>query len=140
MNNKHFLFCLALASGFSTTMADSFNVFMKDGRVVEYTTDIVDSVVFVKAGETLDPVTPVIPSDTADVTPSVPTTPGVVATQGDIKILTTGGWFESCFATWSAYSGAVKYKVTVKKATAISCHVIFYQWLLIIILMKLVLF
>ena len=117
MNNKHFLFCLALASGFSATMADSFNVFMKDGRVVEYTTDIVDSVVFVKAGETLDPVTPVIPSDTADVTPSVPTTPGVVATQGDIKILTTGGWFESCFATWSAYSGASKYKVSVKKAS-----------------------
>ena len=87
---------------------------MKDGRVVEYSTDIVDSVVFVKDSENI---TPVIPSDTADVTPSVPTTPGVVATQGDIKILTTGGWFESCFATWSAYSGASKYKVSVKKAS-----------------------
>ncbi len=117
MNNKHILFSLALASAFSVSNADSFHVFMKDGRVVEYTTDIVDSVVFVKAGETIEPVTPVIPSEPVDVTPSEPTTPGEVATQGDIKILTTGGWLETCFATWSPFSGASKYKVSVKKVS-----------------------
>lgn len=120
MNKKYFLFSLALASGFSASMADSFHVFMKDGRIVEYTTDIVDSVVFVKAGETVEPVTPVTPSDPVEVTPSVPTTPGEVSTQGDIKILTTGGWLETGFATWSAYSGASKYKVSVKKTSASS--------------------
>ena len=117
MNNKYILFSLALASGFSASMADSFNVFMKDGRVIEYTTDIVDSVVFVKDGESIGPVTPNIPSDTTAVVPSESTTPGVVATQGDIKVLTSGGWLETCFATWSAFSGASKYKVSVKKAS-----------------------
>ena len=117
MNNKYILFSLALASGFSASMADSFNVFMKDGRVVEYSTDIVDSVVFVKDGESIGPVIPNIPSDTTAVVPSESTTPGVVATQGDIKILTSGGWLETCFATWSAYSGASKYKVSVKKSS-----------------------
>lgn len=116
MKNKFLLGTAAMMAAMSSN-AESFHVFLKDGRVVEYTTDIVDSVVFNKEEASI--VTPVVPETPSEpATPSNPTNPGSIVTKGDIQMLTMGGWLETGFATWSPVSGAASYKVSVKAKSA----------------------
>lgn len=105
MKRQYLLGALCLASC-SLSAQDSFHLFLKDGSRIDYLTSEVDSMVFVH-------------DDNQGGQPNIPEepNPGEV-TEGAVKILASGGWFESAYAEWESYSNAANYNVYSKASSS----------------------
>lgn len=101
---KRYMFSAFLAAALSAGAQNSFQVYLKNGQVVNYSESDVDSIVFVKSNVE----NPIVPDDpiSGDVT------------EGAVKILASGGWLESGFAEWAPYSGASNYNVYCKSSSS----------------------
>lgn len=100
------MFSALLATILNATAQNSFQVFMKDGSIVDYSAAEVDSIVFVRNNTPVDP-NPSEPVDPINPNPDESDT-------SDMKFSAIGGWAEACFAEWTPVAGATNYNVYCK--------------------------